>query len=93
MSGSGVDVAEHTAFGPLTSAFSVFLVFMRLLRRKAKMTKTIPFDPRSVSPAEWTADMLAKSSEAVTADTPWGTIRGRRAPNGTQVFLSESRAE
>lgn len=57
------------------------------------MTKTMPFDPKSVSPAEWTADMLAKSTEAVTADTPWGPVRGRRAPNGTQVFLSESGGE
>lgn len=52
------------------------------------MTKTLPFDPKSVPSTEWTADLIAKSSEAVVAETPWGTIRGRRAPNGTQVFLS-----
>ncbi|EKD05160.1 hypothetical protein A1Q2_00546 [Trichosporon asahii var. asahii CBS 8904] len=53
------------------------------------MTKTLPFDPKSVPSTEWTADLIAKSSEAVVAETPWGTIRGRRAPNGTQVFLTD----
>lgn len=52
------------------------------------MTKITPFDPKSVSPAEWVADLLAKSSESVSAETPWGPVRGRRAPNGVQVFLS-----
>lgn len=54
------------------------------------MTKTTPLalDPRAVPPAEWTADLLAKSADAVCAETPFGPVRGRRAPNGTQVFLS-----
>lgn len=47
-------------------------------------------DPKTIPATEWTADLLAKSDDKVSTETPFGTIHGRRTPNGTQVFLSAS---